>query len=90
MATWLFETGVDVSLGAGRRRCIKYRNSGGSQVLTSPLHSYLTETVYKIILQKSGPTQIRRLLLYISNSRGSIDGFVGELTSTKRLPKTFV
>ena len=32
--------------------------------------SYLTQRVFKVILQKATPTQIRQLVLYISNSKG--------------------
>ena len=31
-------------------------------------------------VEKSIPTQIRQLILYVSNSEGSIDGFVGDST----------
>ena len=46
---------------------------------------HLTESVYKIVSQKSIPPQIRQLFLYISNNKGQVDGFVGELTFAKRL-----
>ena len=38
---------------------------------------------FKVVLQKSIPAQIRQLILYISNSKGQVDEFVGELTSAK-------
>ena len=38
-----------------------------------------------VVLQKSIPTQIRQLVLYLSNSEKYVDGFVGKLTSAKRL-----
>ena len=44
----------------------------------------------QVVLQMSIPSQIRQLILYISNSKGHADGFVGELTSAKRLSKHFV
>jgi len=44
---------------------------------------YLTESVYQVVLQNSIPTQIRQLIIYIRNSKGLVDGFVGELTSAK-------
>ena len=47
-------------------------------------HVYLTRSV-PMILQKSIPTQIRRLILYIGHSEGSVDELVGELTSATRL-----
>ena len=43
-------------------------------------HSYLTHNVFKVVLQKSIPTQIRQLFIHIINSKGYVDGFVGELT----------
>jgi len=46
--------------------------------------SYLTESVYKVVLQKSIPEQIRQLILYISNNKGYVYGFVQELTFAKR------
>ena len=42
-----------------------------------------------VVLPKSIPTQIRQLVLYISYSKGSVDVFVGDLTSAKRLNKHF-
>ena len=36
------------------------------------------------------PTHIRLLILYIINSKGQVDGFMGELISAKRLYKHFV
>jgi len=46
---------------------------------------YLTQSVFEVVLQKSIPTQICQLILYISKSKGYVDGFVGQLTSAKRL-----
>jgi len=34
------------------------------------MHVYLSESVYKVVLQKSIPAQIRQLILYISNNKG--------------------
>jgi len=34
------------------------------------LHFYLTESVYKVVLQKSIPAQIRQLILHICNNKG--------------------
>ena len=45
---------------------------------------------FKVVLQKSIPTQIRQHIPYISNSQAYVDGFVGESTSAKRLHKHFV
>ena len=41
----------------------------------------LTQDIFEVVSQKSIPTQICQLILYISNSRRYVDGFVGELTS---------
>ena len=53
-------------------------------------YSYLTKSLSQVVLQKSIPTQIRQLLLYISNDEGLIDGFVRELTFAKRRCKHFL
>ena len=45
---------------------------------------YITQLFFKVVLQKSIPTQIRQLILYITYSKGCLDGFVGESTSAKR------
>ena len=50
---------------------------------------HLTVGVYKVVLQQSIPAQIRQLILYISNNKGLVDGFVLELTCAKRLDKHF-
>ena len=47
--------------------------------------SYLTQSVFQVVLHKLNPTQIRQLIPYISTSKGWVDGFVGELTSVKRM-----
>ena len=47
--------------------------------------SYLTQSVFEVILQKSISIRIRQLILYIRHSIGYVDGFVGNLTSAKRL-----
>ena len=46
--------------------------------------SYFTK-VHKDVLQRSIPAQVRQLILYIRDNEGSVDGFVGELTSAKQL-----
>ena len=38
----------------------------------------LTESVYKVVLQKSIPAQILQLILYISDNTGHVDGLVRE------------
>ena len=46
-----------------------------------------TKSVFKVDLQKSSPTQMRHLILFISNSKGYVDGFVGVSTSAERRSK---
>ena len=48
---------------------------------------YLTQSVLKVVLQQSIPKQIRQLIPDISNSKGYVDGFVGEMNFAKRLEK---
>ena len=43
--------------------------------------------VLQVVLQKSA--QIRQLVLYISNNKGYVDGFVGRLTLAKRICEHF-
>jgi hypothetical protein len=57
------------------------------QVCTPKARSYLTESAYKVVLQKSVPAQIRPLILYVSNDIGQVDGFVRELTFVNQLDK---
>jgi hypothetical protein len=54
------------------------------------LKDHLTPSVFEVVLQKSNPTQIHQLILYMSSSKGHVDGFVRELTHAKRLQKHFV
>ena len=44
---------------------------------------YLTQSVFEVVSQKSVPTPIRQLILYISNSKGQVDGFVGKVDFCK-------
>ena len=55
-----------------------------------PLGRALAQSVFKLALQKSIPTRIRQLILYISNSKGSVDEFERDSTSAKRPLKHFV
>jgi hypothetical protein len=59
-------------------------------VIELDTHYYLTQSVFKVFLQENIPTQTRQRILYISKSRGSVDGFVKWLTSAKRLQNHFV
>ena len=52
--------------------------AGGLRAL---VNTFLTQSFFEVVWQKSIPTQIRQLILYISNE------FVWELTFTKRLLK---
>ena len=60
--------------------------AGGAAVDGAGSHGHGTvaaqaaDRVFKNVLQKSIPTQIRQLILCIGNSEGLVDGFVGELT----------
>ena len=66
---------------------------GKDSGITKSLRSnriYLTESVYKVVLQKSIPPPIRQLILHISNNEGQIDRFVRELTFAKRHYKHFL
>jgi len=38
--------------------------------------SYLTESVFKVVLQKSAPISVRQLILHIGNHKGKVDEFV--------------
>ena len=49
---------------------------------------YLTQSVFKVVLLKSIPTKIRQLVLYVSNCKEYVDGFVGELTSANDFKNT--
>ena len=44
---------------------------------------YLTESVYKVVLQKSIPAQICQLVPYTINDEGYVDGFVRKLLFLK-------
>ena len=48
--------------------------------LSHPVPAYLTQSVFKVVLQKSIPTRIRQLVIYISSCKGKVDDFVEELT----------
>ena len=50
---------------------------------------HFAQRVFRVVLQKSIPTQIRQLILYARNSKGRADGFGGGVTSAKRLQKHF-
>ena len=44
----------------------------------SRAQSYRTESVYKYVLPNFIPAQIRLLVLYVSNDKEQVDGFVRE------------
>jgi hypothetical protein len=48
---------------------------------------YLTQSVFTVALQKSIPTQIRQLILRISNSNGQVDDFCGGVDFLKPIDK---
>ena len=68
----------------------RYGSRAGSWPTPSARRSYLTESVYKVVLQKSIPAKIRQLMLYISDYKGYVDGFVRQLAFAKRLYKHFL
>ena len=47
-------------------------------------HSYLKQSVFEVVLQKSTPTQICQLVLHYYWFKASADRFVWELTFAKR------
>jgi len=51
---------------------------------------YLTESVYKVVLQKSTPAQTRQLIFHPNNEKGHVDGFARELTFAHRLYTHFM
>ena len=55
----------------------------------TPRRVYLTQSVFKVVLQKSTPPQLRQGTLYYQY-KGYVDGFVAELASARRLYKHFV
>ena len=68
------------------RNCPNHSTPNPEQTATQEVcaHVYLTQSVFKCVLQKSIPTQIRQPILYLSNSKRLVDGFVGGLPSGKR------
>ena len=66
---------------------IKPREAERGSSFVEWLCVYLAQSVLEVVVQKSIPTQICQLI--ISNSKGSVNGFLGELTSAKRLYKHF-
>ena len=54
------------------------------------VQAYLTQKVYKVVLQKSISVPIRQLILFIIRNEGYADGFVRELTFEERVCKHFL
>ena len=48
------------------------------------------QRVFNVVLRKSITTHIHQLIIYLGNSKGQFDGFVGEVTSARRLEKILV
>ena len=67
--------------GIGRER----RPRGGRM----RVRFYLTESVYNVVLQTSIPEK-NRLVLYICDDKGYVDGFVRGFTFAKRLCRQFL
>ena len=76
LGSWGGPRGLSVFFWA-RYPCSSPEEAGGG---VSPLSIHLTESVYKVALQKSFSAQIRPPILYISNNKGYVDGYVKELT----------
>ena len=55
-----------------------------------PLKSYPTESVYKVVLQRSISVQIRQLIRDISHHKEQVDGFVRECLFKGRLHTLFL
>jgi hypothetical protein len=49
------------------------------------LQVYLSHLFLRVVLQRPIPAPIRQLMPHKSSGKESDDGFVGELTSSKRL-----
>ena len=53
-------------------------------------HTYLTESVLKVVFQTSIPPQIHQLILHYQYYRELVDEFVRDLTFAERLYKHFL
>ena len=53
-----------------RLEALAQHGTGGCAPYAHVQDSYLTQSVFTVVLQKSIPTQIRQLVLYMSNSEG--------------------
>jgi hypothetical protein len=51
---------------------------------------FISQKVSLKLLKKSIPAQIRQVILYISDNKGQVDGFVRKLTFAKRLHTHFL
>jgi hypothetical protein len=74
----------------GYRVCSGREDGGVSCELQAGLLSYLTKIGFKVVMQKSVSTKIRQIILYISDSKGQIDEFVGGVTVATRTCKVFL
>jgi len=70
---------MSVNFGANKRP--------GSPHGRSQIHP--TKSVYKVVSQKSISSEIRQLVIYISNHEGYVNRFVREFTLAKQLYKHF-
>ena len=55
-----------------------------------PLHTYLTESGYRVVFQKSIPAQIRQLILSHYLYKEYVAGFVRKMTLAKRRYENFL
>ena len=87
--------GPTVRASGNTARCTRTpHQSRAISMQRTPRHcrelSYLTESVYNVVLQQSIPAQIRQRILCISKNKGYADGFVRKLTFEKRLYEHFL
>ena len=69
-ALYLIQPQIEPAYRGKRAACAASAMSASSRGLSWRILSYLTQSVFKVVSQKSIPPQIRTLILYISNSKG--------------------
>ena len=95
---WLGRSGAEFPISGGAYGVARGRDAESQpkpaytrlREATRDYYLYLTQRGFKVVSQESIPTQIRRLILHIGQSKRQVDEFVEELTSTKRLQEHFV
>ena len=71
-------------------RCEAAQVVSAHWALATPAAASATPCVHKVVFEKSIPAQICQLILYISNDKGLVDGFVRELTFARRRHEHFL